>query len=174
MRWNSSAWEICLFSLICLFAQSLIYIIVDSCLCYTWSYNPMLLYFLTHVLPAVTPFWFPLSVGSCIPWYLPVTMEFCLFVLAPPYFLTLQDAPGSLGIFPVLDLLEFLTIEKTLAVRHDTRALGEQILKHSVEIPWISWLLRDIWPKRDESFWKMKFWWHKYDETSWERWGDSI
>lgn len=95
----------------------------------------------------------------------------------PPYFVNITRWSWLIWCITVLAIWEFVTIKEkkpNYCHRHVARALAEQILKHPVEVHWISWLLRNMWPKGDERFLKkMKFSSYKYHETAWEM-GDSI
>ena len=73
----------------------------------------------------------------------------------PPYFVNITRWSWLIWCITVLDIWEFVTIKKkNYCHRHVARALAEQILKHPMEVHWISWLLRNMWPKGDEGFWK--------------------
>lgn len=122
--WKFSTWEICLFS-ICLFLQPSIY--MDSYLLYFGLQSHTTL-FSDSDGSSFDSF----SVSSCSQPPCPLMHHHTLW--------TLQDAPDSSDVFPILDLWEFVSMEKKLVIRHVARALEKQILKHSVEIHWIPWL----------------------------------
>lgn len=124
-----------------LFVQSILYLItMDVYWCFPLSYNLIFLGFLTPVVPALTLFLLPLLIGSCIPWHTLIIVDFvcffCLFVLAPPFW-HCKVLLAHLVYFLSSVSWNLYHREITLVIRPVTGALGEKILKHSVEIHWI-------------------------------------
>lgn len=154
--WKFSTWEICLFS-ICLFLQPSIY--MDSYLLYFGLQSHTTL-FSDSDGSSFDSF----SVSSCSQPPCPLMHHHTLW--------TLQDAPDSSDVFPILDLWEFVSMEKKTCHKTCCQGFRKANFKTFSGNTLDPMALRDMWLRGDESFWKMKFCSHS-DETSWEM-GDSI